>query len=66
MLSISPYYHCNRGSIEDVVFDEQANATGEITPLVGAFPAICGQALPKAQNSRDGAARSTFLEDRRL
>jgi hypothetical protein len=37
-----------------------------VIPLVGAFPATCGQAPPKAQNSRGGVARSTFPEDRRL
>jgi hypothetical protein len=38
----------------------------QVIPLVGAFPATCGQAPPKAQNSRGGVARSTFPEDRRL
>src|SRR5215208_3112618 len=37
-----------------------------VIPLVGAFPATCGQAPPKAQNSRGGVAHSTFPEDRRL
>ena len=37
-----------------------------IIPLVGAFPATYAQALPKARNSRGGAARSIFPEDHRL
>ena len=64
--SIPQYYRCNLEKIEDVVFDEQANAAGEIIPLVDAFPATCGQALPKVQNSRGGEARSTSPEDHGL